>query len=247
MIQRLAGIILLAVAMPSAAVAQQAPRAYVEAGATNDYRVRGLSWSGGKAAVQGGVSVDLPAGFNAGLWAASTRHAARHGGADAAVDAVAGYRKSSGPWRLEAAILGKFFPGGAGARDYVETHVSVGNMIGPVDLRLGANYAPDQRALGGDNLYLRASARLAVIGTPLTLTAHAGRSSGGTDEPLKAFRLRPGGTYHDWSLGADYSMGPIIVGLAYTDTDIDIGGTRGPGGERLHAGSRLAASLRFVL
>ncbi len=238
-----AAIVLLAALAASPALAQQA-RTFVEAGVTSDYRVRGLSWSDGRPAAQGGVNVDLPSGFNVGVWGVTTRGADRHGGADAAIDLIGGYGVTRGPFSIEAAVIGRMFPGGSGKQNYVETHAGIGGLIGPLDVRLAATYAPDQGAIGGDNLYLRASGRLAWIGTPLTLTGHFGRSSGGADDPVKAWRLRPGGTYRDWSVGADYSMGPLILGIAYTDTDVNR--SRGLAGEKLHAGSRLAASLRFV-
>jgi uncharacterized protein (TIGR02001 family) len=244
MICRPAGIALLATIVATPAALAQETRSFVEAGVTSDYRVRGLSWSDGRSAANAGVNVDLPSGFNVGAWGATARGASRHGGADAAVDLIGGYAIGSGALRIETAVIGKFFPGGRGNQDYFDTHASVGGLIGPLDVRLGANYAPDQAAIGGDNLYLRASGRLAWIGTPLTLTGHVGRSSGDVDDPARAWRLRPGGNYRDWSVGFDYSIGPIVAGLAYTDTDVNR--ARGPAGERLHAGSRIAASLRFV-
>ena len=63
-------------------------------------------------------------------------------------------------------------------------------------------------------------ARVGVPATPFTLMASAGHSSGSVDDPIRAARLRPGGSYWDWSLGVDHITGPLTLGLVYTGTDI---------------------------
>ncbi len=76
-----------------------------------------------------------------------------------------------------------------------------------------------------------------MIGTPVTLTAHVGRSSGDGDGRVAARRLRPDGRYHDWALGADYVRGPLTFRLAYQDSDIGrVAGRRVGGGARIVAG-----------
>ncbi|WP_204283871.1 TorF family putative porin, partial [Klebsiella pneumoniae] len=66
-------------------------------------------------------------------------------------------------------------------------------------------YAPSQSAIGGDNLYLFASANAGIPATPLSASATLGHSTGSTDDPVRAARLRPLGDYTDWRLGMEYN------------------------------------------
>src|SRR3546814_5275108 len=77
--------------------------------------------------------------------------------------------------------------------------------------------APRQSSIGGDNLYLSASAAMGLPGTPLTVSARIGRSSGDARDPARAARLRPDGTYWDYGIGVDYMKGRWFAGLRYAD------------------------------
>ncbi len=202
----------------SPAAAQTRPVGSVEV--TTDYRQRGISWSGGRAAASAALGADFGGGFRADAAATTLRGTARHGGADAGLDLSAGYRIDRGALWLDGGVVGHVFPGGRGARDYAEVQGAVSTLIGPADLTLSADYAPDQAAIGGDNLYVRAGARVAVVGSPVTLSAHVGRSSGDADGSGRAWRLRPDGRYYDWGVAADYVLQRITLRLAYSDTDI---------------------------
>ncbi len=84
--------------------------------------------------------------------------------------------------------------------------------------KVGAAYAPDQDAIGGDNLYLYGQASAGIPTTPVTINAKLGRSNGS---------LAPGaGSYVDWSVGADYVLGPLTLGARYVDTDIARAGVK---------------------
>jgi uncharacterized protein (TIGR02001 family) len=212
----------IVVAVAAAAVAAPAfalPDASLFAEVANDHRRRGLSWSGGKPAVE--VAAGLQAsGFRLDVGATSLRNSRRHGGADAGVDTTLSYRYDTGPLQLDANVSSHSFIGGNGKRNYVELGLGAGKLIGPAEVGVLARYAPDQAAIGGDNLYLAARARIALVGTPLTLAAGIGRSTGKTDDAVRAARLRPGGDYNDWSLGLDHVRGPVTIGLGYTGTDV---------------------------
>lgn len=217
----------------------------VSVGVSSDDRRRGLSWSGGKAALDAAVYVPLGNAFTIGAEAMTLRGSRRHGGADAGVDLSAGYRRDSGPWQLTAGAVGHVFPG-EGRLDYVEVEAGAGYLIGPAQLGLHVSYVPSQNAIGGDNLYLGAGADVAVPGTPFTLIGGIGRSSGSVDNAVRAMRLRPGGTYWDYRLGVEHVRGPLAAGLRYTDTSIDRGAVAGPYVDR-HHGARVAAYLRLSL
>jgi uncharacterized protein (TIGR02001 family) len=214
----------LAIAVPAAlfpAAAMAQGMVGFEASILSDYRERGLSWSDGKAAAQARVDVQVPVtGLRAAAQVSSTRQSPRHGDADAAVELSVTYEKEMGLARLHGAAVSHLFADGRGKQDYFEFDLGAGVALGPIDLAVLGSYAPPQDAIGGSNLYGKVSARLALIGTPVTLAGHFGHSSGHVDDPVRAGRLRPGGSYSDWSLGADYAMGKAVFSLTYSDTDI---------------------------
>lgn len=234
----------LLAAIPSAVVAQQAP--VLEAAVMNDWRVRGLSWSDGRAAAQLFASLPLASGFGLAGQATTVRGTARHGSADAALDLIGSYAVESGLFRWHGAVTGRFFPGGAGPLDYLELNLGAGAALGPMDVAVAADYAPSQGAVGGSNLYTRADFRFGLPGTPLTLAAHAGRSSGHANDRIRAQRLRPGGRYTDWSLGADYAVGRVFFNATYSDTDIRRKQAPVPAGTR-HSGRAVIIGARISM
>ncbi|SNS60632.1 conserved hypothetical protein [Sphingomonas laterariae] len=242
------GGLAVAIALIATAVPVQArPLAGTEISieATTDLRRRGISWSDGKAALAANAYVPVAEGLEAGLGVASLRGSPRHDGADAVIDLDLGYRHISGPWSFGMRVAGHVFPGESGL-GYAEAGAWAGLLIGPAQIDLSASYAPSQDAIGGDNLYLAARATVAVPGTPLTLVAGAGRSSGSVDDPVRAARLRPDGRYHDYHLGVDHVRGPLTLGVRYSDTTINADGDRGGDADARHAGSRLIARAAFT-
>lgn len=237
-------LVLLGLTVPSVGWAQQGPAA--EAVVLSDHRVRGLSWSDGRAAVQVWGEVPIAAGLALSAQATTARGSRRHGGSDAALEVAATYRGESGLLRWHTGVAGQIFPGGAGAQDYAEIDGGLAGTIGPLDLGLAARYAPSQAAIGGSNLHLGARAQLALLGTPVTLTAGVGRSSGKVDDPFRAARLRPGGAYVDWSLGGRYVLRNVTFSLTYSDTDIAARDVSPATGAR-HYGAKLVAGLHLSL
>lgn len=188
---------------------------------TTDERRRGISWSDGRIAPAASVRAGLPSGFDLGVRVQGTRGDPRHGGADAVADVTGGFGSDiGGGLRVDGFVTGHLFVGAGGRMDYVEGGAGASYALGPAEVGIDARYAPSQSAIGGDNLWIGARARVGVPATPFTVTAGVGRSSGSTDDSIRAARLRPGGTYVDWSLGVDHITGPITLGVLYTGTDI---------------------------
>ena len=206
----------------------------------SDERRRGLSWSDGKPVARAALSVPVADGFSLEGSAVTLRDSDRHGGADAGLDLGAAYVRQVGGWRL--ALNGRYhvFPGASPGQGYGEIGAEAGFLIGPADVSLFGGYAPRQSAIGGDNLHISVSAATAIPGTPLTLSARLGRSSGDVRDPGRAARLRPDGTYWDHGVAIDYLRGRWEAGLRYANSSID-----GPGGR--DAGARLIARLAFTL
>ncbi len=225
------------------AVAQSVPT--IGAEVTTDEVRRGLSWSGGRGALSADIAADI-AGFDASARVVTLRDAPRHAGADAVADLELGRRFDLGGFSLRGAVIGHLFAGSAIGADYVELGGTASYTLGPVTLDAGARYAPDQRAIGGDNLYLFANASAALIGTPLTASAGIGRTSGSTDDPVRAARLRPSGNYADWRLGVSYVLRPVTLSLDYVATDIDDRRPVSPFADYEHVGDRLVGRVRVA-
>lgn len=228
-----------AAALP--ALAQSGLGANVEL--ATDERRRGISWSDGALSPAASVRASVPLGLDLDARVTGTRGDPRHGGADAVFDLTGGFsREIGGGLRLNGFATGHLFAGAAERFDYVELGLGGSFALGPAEVGVDARYAPDQRAIGGDNLWVGARARLGVPATPFTLHALVGRSTGGVDDPRRAARLRPGGDYTDWALGVDHITGPISLGVTYTGTDI---GTvvDSPFANPRHTGDKVIARL----
>lgn len=220
---------------PPAEGAAERPRFSLEA--ASDERVRGLSWSEGKAAATLGARVPVAADLELSAAATTLRGSARHGGADALLRLGAGWSRELGSgWRLGLGATGYVFAGASGY-GYAEVEGSAAYSLGPATLRGVLRYAPEQAAIGGSNLHLALDADFGVPGTPVTLYGGVGHSGGAVSDPLRAARLRPGGGYWDWSLGGEWVSGPAALGLKYTDTTV-------PSAWR-HAGARITGYLRL--
>lgn len=235
--------ILWAAAVPAGpVVAQTAVSAGVEA--TTDENRRGLSWSEGRVSVSGDVLATL-GGIEAGARVAALRGSSRHGGADSVADLTLATGWNVGAVRLRANGAAHVFGGNRGRTDYVEFGGSASYGYGPLYLTGGAMFAPSQGAIGGSNLYLYADASAGVPGTPLTAIAAIGHSSGTTDDPLRAQRLRPGGDYADWRLGVEHRREALTIGVDYIGTDIARRDAFGPFADARHAGDRLVGRIRL--
>lgn len=186
--------------------------------AATDERRRGLSWSNGNPSLE--ASVRLPLGDGPFVSASATTLGGhnRHGGADAVIDLSAGFVRNLGPWRLSADVVAHRFIG-TRASGFIEMGGSAAMTLGPVMVDSFIRYAPSQDAIGGQTLYIGSGIQSGIPGTPLSVSAHVGRSSGRGDDPAR-FRLRPQPRYHDWSVGVDYVARNWSAGLRYTDTDI---------------------------
>ena len=186
--------------------------------ATEEER-RGLSWSEGRVAISGAVRASVGR-LDLSARAVSTRGSVRHDGADAVVDLSVGTGWDLGAVRVQADVTGHAFVGARGRMDYVEGGVSAGYTYGPLNAILGVIAAPSQKAIGGSNVYLYAYANAGIPGTPLTVVAEVGHSSGSVRRADRADRLRPAGDYSNWRLGLEHRRDKVTIGIDYIGTDI---------------------------
>jgi len=179
-------------------------------GGVSDYRFRGVSLSGEAPALQGSIEAAHSSGFYVGTWATTLGDA---GGADIELDLYGGWSGAVGAATVDVGVLGYVYPD-ASDLDYLELYGSAAWTLGPATATVGVSYAPEQRNVGrDDNLYVYGDLAAGIPTTAVTLRAHLGYeegSFGGSD-----------GDKVDWSLGAEYAIGPVVLGAAYVDTDID--------------------------
>lgn len=175
----------------------------------SDYRFRGVSRSDEDPAVQGSLTVSSLDGWYAGGRGTSLDDAGDLGALQ--LELYAGYGTQLDlATSLDAGILYYAFPDGTGETDYFEPYASVSHQLGPVLGTLGAKYAWEQGAIGGeDMLYLFGEVEAAIPATPVTAVLQVGRQEAG------AF-----GSYWNWSVGGRYAKGPFVLGLRYVDTDL---------------------------
>jgi len=212
--------------------------------ATDENR-RGLSWSGGRAAASADAQVSVGI-VDASVRVASTRNASRHAEADAVADLELGATTDAGPFRLRGHVTAQLFAGARERMDYIELGARGSYSLGPLQLGIGAVYAPDQRAIGGDNLYLFTAANAGIPRTPLSLSAALGHSSGSTDDPVRAARLRPLGNYTDWRLEVEYNQFPFTIGLDYIGTDFTRRASASPFADPGNSGDRVVGRVRLA-
>jgi hypothetical protein len=235
---RVAALAGMAAMRAAPAFAQEAPLSATLEIASQERR-RGLGWSDGDPVARATLSVPVATGLSLEASAVTLWGSNRLRGADAVADLGALYSVQSGGWRLFAEARYHLFPGAAHMA-YGEAGAGVGYLLGPASLDLSATYAPRQSAIGGDNLHLNLAASMAIPGTPLTASAHVGRSSGTVSDSLNAARLRPDGTYWNHGAGVDWLHGRWSAGLRYSNSSIDRAADR-------HAGAALVARVGVSL
>lgn len=236
---------LLATATPAFAQEEEAGPFTVSGSVAivTDYRFRGVSQSDEHAAVQGGITVSHESGLYAATWASNLAGWGTFGGANMELDLVAGFKTevASGV-TVDVGATWYMYPGGYDNTDFIEPYVKLSGTIGPVAATAGVAYAPKQQALGpayisgdgysnnfpveqqpgatDDNLYIWGDVSGGVPGTPVTLKGHLGHSNGNKGLGPFGTSVSPTGEYWDWMVGADLAVGPVVLGVAYVDTDI---------------------------
>lgn len=189
---------------------------------TSDYRFRGVSLSGGDPAVQGGITVSHDSGFYAGTWASSIDDGGTDIYGDLELDLFGGWSGNlTDALGLDIGVLYYAYPTNAAGFEveYFEPYATLSSTLGPVEAKLGANYAWDQDGLGGsDNLYVHAGLSADIPATPLTLNARLGYTDGALAPPLLAGTADDTG--FDWSVGASMTvLGTLGVAVSYTGVE----------------------------
>lgn len=186
---------------------------------TTDYRFRGVSLSGGDAAIQGGFDAAHESGFYVGTWASSIQGGDSYG--DLELDVYAGWSgQLTEAIGIDLGAVYYIYPTediGADV-DYYELLGSLAFTLGPAEATVGVGYSPEQSSLGDDdNLYLYTDLGVGIPNTPLTLTGHLGYTDGALAPPLLAGDDDDSGM--DWSIGAKAAAGNFEFSVAYVGVE----------------------------
>ena len=189
---------------------------------TSDYRYRGVSLTGSDPAVQGGITLTHETGFYAGVWASSIDDGGTDAFGDLELDLFGGWSGNLAEnVGIDAGLLYYAYPTNAAGADveYFEPYATLSSAIGPVEAKVGVNYAWEQDSLGGgDNLYLFTKLAADIPTTAVTLTASVGYTDGVLAPPLLAGTADDTG--FDWSVGATMTvLGSLGVAVTYTDVE----------------------------
>jgi uncharacterized protein (TIGR02001 family) len=188
----------------------------------SDYRFRGVSLSDGDPAIQGGITVTHDSGFYVGTWASSIDDLNTGIYGDMELDLFAGWSGSLAEGvGLDVGLLYYAYPTNDKGFDaeIFEPYATLSTTLGPVQAKVGVNYAWKQDSLGGDdNLYLHTELSSAIPSTPLTLNAHLGYADGPQAPPFLAGTADKNG--FDWSIGASATvLKSLTLGVSYVGTE----------------------------
>jgi uncharacterized protein (TIGR02001 family) len=174
----------------------------------SDYRFRGISLSDKDPAFQPSITLEHKSGLYVSAWGSNI---AQFADTNIELDLTAGWSGSVGGAELGGGVVAYLYPGGKGG-NYVETFGSIGTTLGPVEMKLGAAYAPSQKNIGDDNFYTYGALSSGIPGTPVTINAQLGHEDGSLAGPT--------GKKWDWSIGAQYVLNKVTLGISYIDSDV---------------------------
>ena len=184
----------------------------------SDYLFRGISQSGGDAAIQGGLDYNHASGFYAGIWGSSIDFLAT--GPTMELDYYAGLGgdiTEGGGFDVGAIYYD--YPGdntSGVVLEYWEVYGSVSGDVGPLTLTGNVAYSPDFFAESDSALYLGLGAEVGVA-EGVTLSANVGHQS---IDDESAFGIDPEDSYIHWDIGVSTSYAGLDFGLTYSDTDL---------------------------
>lgn len=177
-----------------------------------DYRFRGVSFSNGDPAIQGGIDIAHSSGFYVGTWGSSIEDSPTFG--EMELDIYGGWSGDVTPGlTVDVGLLYYAYPAkdnGGGPSDYFEPYASISTTVGPVGATLGVAYAWDQDSLGDqDNLYIYTDLEAGIPSTPITVSGHLGYTDG-------VLAPDTDGDAIDWSIGASVTvLGGLSLGVSY--------------------------------
>ena len=198
-------------------------------GVVTDYRYRGISQSGKKPALQGGLDFAHKRGFYAGAWGSTidwikddalvfglNPGATSSGSTSIEIDLYGGYKGSAGSVNYDVGLLQYWYPGNKYANIVAAANANTTEAYGAVTIGpVTAKYSHSLSNTFGfinskGSSYFDLSATF-DLGNGFSLTPHVG---------YQKIKNSPAASYTDYSLTLGKDFGGGIAGsLAYIDTD----------------------------
>jgi uncharacterized protein (TIGR02001 family) len=232
-------------------------------GLVSDYLYRGISQSGGNAAIQGGFDLAHASGAYLGMWGSSISWLSDAGGTSGStgtapsnanagleLDIYGGYKGAAGDVAYDLGFLRYNYPGtyaaGVTKPDTNEVYgaVTYSVVTAKLSYALGDLFGVS-KAKG--STYLEVNASYTIPDTGVSLGAHYGKQTykGSTADGLKAAGTDP--TYSDYKLSATKDFSGYVVGVAYSKTNAKSGGFyTNPQGKDLGKGTVVLSLTRAM-
>ncbi len=195
---------------------------------TSDYIFRGISQTGGDAAIQGGADYAHSSGFYLGVWGSNVgwiEDYQLYDSGNLEIDLYGGYRNSIGNTGIsyDVGVIRYIYPGENNGpfvdADTTELYVGLGWKWFAVKYSHTVSDDSFGWANAKNSGYLDVSASVPVGETGVTLGAHWGTFN---------FKNNGAADYDDWKISATYDMGKltgklsgVTLGVAYSDTNAD--------------------------
>lgn len=184
-------------------------------GAVSDYRYRGISQSGRRPALQGGLDFAHKSGFYAGAWASTIRWIKDTPPADKGsleIDLYGGYKGTAGPLGFDVGVLQYWYPGNnyerATGEDADTTEVYGALSYGPATVKYSHALTDLFGTANSDGSgYLDLSATF-DLGNGISLVPHIGWQ-----------RIKNFGTYRDYSITLAKDFSGVVVSGAIVGTN----------------------------
>jgi uncharacterized protein (TIGR02001 family) len=229
-------LILAALAVPGVAMAADAPASphtfTSNVALVTDYLYRGISQTGGQAALQGGMDYGHASGFYAGVWGSSISWVSDYAGvtfprsassASLELDTYFGFKNSfAGDFSYDVGYLRYNYPGvyatGVTKPDTDEIYGLIGWKFLTLKYSQSLGDTFGWKDASGSS-YIDLSASYTLEGSGVILGAHYGAQAikGAAADAAKAGGADPSYTDYNVSIGKDFSG--YVVGLKYSSTD----------------------------
>ncbi len=227
-------LILAALAVPSVAMAEDAPASphtfTANVGLTTDYIFRGISQTAHNPAIQGGLDYAHASGFYAGVWGSNVSWIADSGAVATGsvtmeLDTYLGFRNTfADDFSYDVGFVRYNYLGGytstAGfaKADTDEIYGALGYKWITAKYSYGLGSFLTIPGASGTN-YFELNASVPVADTGITVAAHMGKQTykGTTANLFTAAGVSP--TYTDYKLGVSKDFSGYVLGLAYTSTN----------------------------
>lgn len=209
----------LASAFALPAVAADAPPVSFNVGLTSNYLYRGISQSGAKPALQGGVDYAHASGFYAGAWASTISWLKDFGTASSApleIDTYAGYKGAVEAVSYDVGFLRYNYPGtynaGATKADTNEIYgaVTYNIVTAKLSYSLGDLFGVPN---AGGSTYFELNANYPLGDSGVTLGGHYGKQT------FTGTTVDTAATYGDYKLSASKDFSGYVVSGALSGTD----------------------------